>query len=167
VSIKDAILPEFDHEMGVTRKLLDRLPDGDMAWKPHDKSMSMGQLAQHVADIPTWAGAIFDKPSYDLAEGGESPQPKQAASRAAALDAFDKAVAEARARLTTKSDAELMAPWSLKRDGQEIFTVPVIGAFRSFILNHSIHHRGQMSVYLRVRNVPIPSIYGPSADEGM
>lgn len=167
MSIKDAILPEFDHEMATTRKLLDRIPDAELGWKPHHKSFSMGELASHIAQIPGWAGAIIDKPLYDLADSGEDAKPKQASSRAQVVGEFDRAVAEARGKIAGKSDAELMAMWSLKRGGTEMFSAPTMVALKSFIINHTIHHRGQLSVYLRLKNVPVPSIYGPSADEGM
>jgi len=166
VAIKDALLPEFDHEMGVTRKLLERVPEADFGWKPHEKSFSMGALAAHLAQIPEWSAVILDQPSFDLdpkAEHGSQPP----TSRAQLLAAFDTTVAEARGRLAGKSDGELMADWTFKREGQTMFTAPAVAAFKSFILNHSIHHRGQFSVYLRLRNVPLPAMYGPSADEAM
>jgi len=166
VALKDALLPEFDHEMGVTRKLLERVPDADLGWKPHDKSFSLGDLAAHLAQIPHWSAAILDQPSYDIetVESGDRTSPTRGADVVAA---FDRAVAAARARLSAKSDGELMAPWTLKKGGQDMFTAPALAAFKSFIVNHSVHHRGQLSVYLRLRDVPVPSIYGPSADEPM
>lgn len=170
MSITDGVLPEFDHEMGLTRRLLDRVPDTELAWKPHEKSMTLGELAWHLADIPHWVGAIFDASSFDLdseeARHEGTRGPRQPASRAEVIERFDRNVADARAKLVARTDGELLAPWSLTRGGQELFTVPRVGAFRSFILNHSIHHRGQLSVYLRLRNVPLPPLYGPSADEG-
>ncbi len=170
MSITEGLLPEFDHEMGVTRRLLERVPDAALAWTPHEKSMTLGQLAWHLSDIPHWIGAILDAPSFDLVAdvpaGERDAGPKQPASRADVLARFDGVVASGRAKIAQKTDAEWLAPWSLKRGGQEVFTVPRLGALRSFILNHSIHHRGQLSVYLRLRDVPVPAIYGPSADEG-
>lgn len=166
MALKDSLLPEFDHEMGVTRKLLDRLPDADLGWKPHQKSFSLGELAAHLAQIPHWSAAILDQPSYDLESGGDDA--RQAPTKGAdVVKAFDQSVAAARATLAGKSDGELMAAWTLKKGGQDMFTLPVIAAFKSFIINHSIHHRGQLSVYLRLRDVPLPAIYGPSADEPM
>ena len=164
MALKDALLPEFDHEMGVTRKLLERVPDADLGWKPHHKSFSLGDLAAHLAQIPHWSAAILDRPSYDIetVESGDRTSPTRGADVVAA---FDQAVAAARARLSSKSDGELMAPWTLKKGGQDMFTAPALAAFKSFIVNHSIHHRGQLSVYLRLRNVPLPSMYGPTADE--
>jgi uncharacterized damage-inducible protein DinB len=167
LGIKDALLPEFDHEMGVTRKLLARLPEADMAWTPHAKSFSLGALAAHLSQIPQWAGTILDESSYDIATAGKDPSRTVPTTRAQVLEAFDHAVAEARAKFAARSDAELMAPWTLKRAGQEVFTSPRVAAFKSFIINHSIHHRGQFSVYLRLRDVPLPAIYGPTADEPM
>ena len=166
MALKDALLPEFDHEMGVTRKLLERVPDADLGWKPHHKSFSLGDLAAHLAQIPHWSAAILDQPSYDIetVESGDRTSPTRGADVVAA---FDRAVAAARARLSAKSDGELMAPWTLKKGGQDMFTAPALAAFKSFIVNHSIHHRGQLSVYLRLRNVPLPSMYGPTADEPM
>ncbi len=166
MAIKDALLPEFDHEMGVTRKLLERVPETDFGWKPHEKSFSLGALAAHLAQLPEWSAVILDQPSFNLEPRSEHA-PTLPASRAQMLAAFDQAVAAARGRLSGKSDGELMAGWTFQREGKTMFTVPAVAAFKSFIVNHSIHHRGQLSVYLRLRNVPVPAIYGPSADEPM
>ena len=166
MGLKDGLLPEFDHEMGVTRKLLQRVPDADLGWKPHEKSFSLGSLAAHLAQIPHWSAAILDQSSYDL--DTPAPDDRQPPTRGAdVVAAFDRSVAAARARLDGKSDGELMAPWTLKKGGHDMFTLPAVAAFKSFVVNHSIHHRGQLSVYLRLRNVPLPAIYGPSADEPM
>ncbi len=165
MAIKDALLPEYDHEMGTTRRLLERVPEADFAWKPHDKSMTLGQLAGHLANLPRWCGAILDLSVFDLATAGEDARPRSPVSRAALLQEFDTKVGDARASIARRTDQELMAPWTLKQGTQEIFTMPRISALRSFVMNHSIHHRGQLSVYLRLRNVPLPSMYGPTADE--
>jgi uncharacterized damage-inducible protein DinB len=164
MAIKDALLPEFDHEMGTTRRLLERVPEADFAWKPHDKSMSLGQLAGHIAHIPAWCDSILGSSYFDAAEMPEEARPKAPESGAALLAAYDKNVAAARARLASCGDAEMMGSWTLKNGGAEVFTMPRAAVLRSFILSHSIHHRGQLSVYLRLRNVPLPSIYGPTAD---
>ena len=161
MAIVDALMPEFDREMTTTRKLLERVPDDKFDWKPHHKSMSLGQLAQHVATVPTWGSVTVTQPGIDL--GGE-PLPA-AKTRSELLAMFDKAVADTRAALDGKSDAELAAPWTLKAKGQTIFTAPKAAVWRSFVMNHLIHHRGQLSVYLRMQDVAIPSIYGPSGDE--
>jgi uncharacterized damage-inducible protein DinB len=164
--IKDALLPEYDHEMGTTRRLLDRVPEADFAWKPHERSMSLGQLSGHLANIPTWCGLVLENTVFDLDSLGRDLRSKEPPSRAGLLQEFDAKVAAARANLAQRTDAELLSPWTLESGGREIFTLPRISALRSFVMNHSIHHRGQLSVYLRLRNVPLPPIYGPTADEG-
>jgi uncharacterized damage-inducible protein DinB len=158
----DALLPEFDHEMTVTRKLLERVPDDRLAWKPHAKSYSLGQLAQHVATIPMWGSVTLSESEIDI---GGTPSPGPAGSRAEILSIFDGHVAKTRAALVGKSDGELMAPWALKRDGHVIFSMPKASVWRSFVMSHLIHHRAQLGVYLRMQDVPLPSSYGPSADE--
>jgi uncharacterized damage-inducible protein DinB len=161
--IKEGLVAEYDHEMGTTRKLLERLPEAQLSWKPHEKSMSLGALATHVASIPHWAGLILNEPFFDLASAPPSPEAKT--SREDILNVFDESTRRARASMD-KSDAEYTARWALKRAGHEMFSMPRIAAFRSFVISHIIHHRGQLSVYLRLNNVPVPAIYGPSADEG-
>lgn len=163
MALVDALLPEFDHEMTVTRKLLERVPDDKLAWRPHQKSMSLAGLATHVSNLPNWGGAILTELSFDLAEA--PPNLEEKSSRADILAAFDASSKRTRG-LLDKSDAELLAPWSLRRGGQEVFTLPRVAAFRTFVLYHVVHHRGQLSVYLRLNDVPVPAIYGPSADEG-
>jgi uncharacterized damage-inducible protein DinB len=159
----DALLPEFDHEMSVTRKVLERVPGDKFEWKPHPKSMSFGALAQHVANLPLWGAMTLSQSELDL--GGQQQVPA-ATSRTDLLAGFDQRVKETRALLAATSDAELMAPWTLKRDGHTIFSMPKAAVWRSFVLSHLIHHRAQLSVYLRLNDVPVPSMYGPSADEG-
>jgi uncharacterized damage-inducible protein DinB len=161
--IKDALLAEYDHEMATTRKLLERIPDGNLAWKPHEKSRSLGDLATHLASLLLWTPLILNEFSFDLVNS--PPNGAGAAARADVLSAFDRSTSRARLCLD-KTDAELMAPWTLQRDGQQMFTLPRAAAFRTFVLSHVVHHRGQLSVYLRLTGVPVPAIYGPSADEG-
>lgn len=163
MAIKDALLAEYDHEMGTTRKLLERIPDAHLGWKPHEKSMSLGGLATHLANIPQWGSTILSDASFDLASG--PPSVTERGSRGEILAAFDEATREARGKMDM-SDAEYLGHWALKRGDQEMFSMPRSAAFRSFVLNHLIHHRGQLSVYLRLNNIPVPAIYGPSADEG-
>jgi uncharacterized damage-inducible protein DinB len=158
----DALLPEFDHEMTVTRKLLERVPEDQFDWKPHQKSMALGELAQHVATIPLWGAVTLTQSELDVAAGD---RPAAIRTRAELLAAFDRQVQETRGVLAGRTDAELMAPWALKRGGHTIFSMPKAAVWRSFVLSHLIHHRGQLSVYLRMRDVPLPSMYGPSADE--
>ena len=164
MAIKDALLPEFDHEMATTRRLLERLPEAELAWKPHVKSMALGQLAGHIANLPQWCTATLASTVFDL-DSLPVPRAEPPSSRAAVIEEFDGKVAAARSQLMLTSDAEFMTPWTLKKGGQEVFTLPRISAIRSFVMNHLIHHRGQLSVYLRLKDVPLPSIYGPTADE--
>jgi uncharacterized damage-inducible protein DinB len=162
MAMRDGVLAEFDHEMATTRKLLARVPDDKLAWRPHERSRTMRALAMHLAHIPHWGDFILTHTAIDLAD--HPPITDEKASRAELLEYFDGKVRIARAALD-KTDAELVAPWTLQRSGQEMFTLPRVAAFRTFVLYHSVHHRGQLSVYLRLNNVPVPSIYGPTADE--
>ena len=166
MALMDALLPEYDHEIGTTRRLLERAPEREFGWKPHEKSMSLGRLVSHLAEIPSWGSTIISGSSYDLTGYGDAQQSGKLKSRAEVLAAFDKHVAAARATIVPKTDAELLAPWTLKKDGHDMFTLPKVAVLRNLVLNHLIHHRGQLSVYLRLKNVPIPPMYGPSADEG-
>ena len=162
MALVDALLPEFDREMTTTRKVLERVPEDKFAWKPHAKSFSLGALAAHVATLPTWGKETLDKSEIDIA-GGQPPAAP--ASKAELLTAFDRHVAATRSALAGRSDAELLATWTLKRGGTTIFSMPKTAVLRSFVFSHLIHHRGQLCVYLRLLDVPVPSIYGPSADE--
>jgi len=166
MALKDALLPEFDHEMGTTRRLLERVPQADFAWTPHDKSSSMGKLAGHIAAIPQWVPVTLDNTTFDVATSTEDQRGKVPASVVDLLKTFDGNVKSARAKIDEQTDPALFATWTLMQGTQEIFTMPKIAVLRSFIMNHMIHHRGQLSLYLRLRNVPVPAIYGPSADEG-
>ena len=165
MAITDALLPEFDHEMATTRRLLERVPDSRFAWKPHAKSMSLGELSTHLAHIPFWCTATLRATSLDLATIADEARPKVPASRELLLKTFDDKFGTARELLAKSTDAELLVPWTLKNGDQEFFTMPRVMALRSFVMNHSIHHRGQLSVYLRLNDVPVPPIYGPTADE--
>ena len=165
MAMRDALLPEFDHEMATTRRLLERVPEAEFAWKPHDKSMALGQLAGHVANLPQWCSLMLDATVFDLDSMPSDPRPKLPESRAALVAEFDAKVGRAREQLARTTDPDLMTPWTLKKGGHEIFTLPRVSAIRSFVMNHLIHHRGQLSVYLRLRDVPVPPIYGPTADE--
>jgi uncharacterized damage-inducible protein DinB len=162
--LKDGLLAEYDHEMATTRKLIERIPEDKMAWKPHARSMSLGALARHVSQLPHWGDAILNHPLFDLVDA-PPPNIDGPRTRDEILTEFEQCARATRASLD-KSDSELTAPWTLKRSGQEIFTMPRIAAFRSFVLYHMVHHRGQLSVYLRLNEIPVPAIYGPSADEG-
>jgi uncharacterized damage-inducible protein DinB len=158
-------LPEFDHEAATTRALLERVPESRAEWRPHAKSMSLGELAIHIAGIPHWAPITLQQAEFDWnpLDGRRYPQPAFE-SLAAAVALYDAGVQSARAMLAAMTDGELMVVWTLKNGGRPVFSMPRFGVFRSFVLNHTVHHRGQLSVYLRLCDVPLPSIYGPSAD---
>jgi len=167
MALSAALLPEFDQEMANTRKTLERVPDSKFSWKPHEKSGAMGWLAGHVASIPGWLAFTIKQDSLDLAPGGVQMQPPPPPRNNKELLAeFDKNVKEGRAVLAAASDAELMKPWSLLNNGKVTMTLPKVAVVRGFVMNHLIHHRAQLGVYLRLNNIPVPAIYGPSADEG-
>jgi uncharacterized damage-inducible protein DinB len=167
MSLSESLLPEFDREMANTRKTLERVPDDKWDWKPHEKSTAMGGLATHLTNITLWAIFTIDNDSIDLAPGGKPlPGAELVKSQAELLELFDNNAAKARAAIAGASDADLSKPWTLKANDKEIFTLPKIAVLRSFIMNHMIHHRAQLGVYLRLNDLPVPAIYGPSADEG-
>jgi len=167
MKISEMFLPEFDQEMANTRKTLERIPEDKLDWKPHEKSMPLGRLAGHLAELTGWTSATLKQDKFDFQPPGAPPyQPFIPKSRKEVLDAFDKGAKEARAAIIDSSDQQLMANWSLMRGGQTLMTMPRTAVLRSFVMNHIIHHRAQLGVYLRLNNVPVPSIYGPSADEG-
>jgi uncharacterized damage-inducible protein DinB len=149
--------------MTSTRKTLERVPDGKFAWKPHEKSFAMGALATHVANLPSWVGIAMSTESLDVSQPFAPPK---ADTRQELLAMFDQNVAAARAVIAGASDADMMKSWSLKMGEKTMFTMPRAAVLRSFFMNHIIHHRAQLTVYLRLNNLPVPSLYGPSADEG-
>jgi uncharacterized damage-inducible protein DinB len=164
--ISELLLPEFDQEMANTRKVLERCPENKFTWKPHDKSFAMGALATHIAAMTGWLADTMTKDTYDIAPVGQEPYKEEPAKTQTELLArFDGGVAKARKALEGASDEHWMKTWSLLSGGQALFTMPRYTAVRSFIFNHVIHHRAQLGVYLRLNNVPVPAIYGPSADE--
>jgi uncharacterized damage-inducible protein DinB len=164
--IRDALLPEFDQEMANTRKTLERCPEDKFGWKPHPKSFSMVALATHIANMTGWAVDTIAKDSFDVAPPGAPPYKEQlVTSRPELLALFDKNAAAARAALAGASDEHLAKTWSLLAGGETLLSMPRIACIRSFVMNHTIHHRAQLTVYLRLNDVPVPAIYGPSADE--
>jgi uncharacterized damage-inducible protein DinB len=165
MKISDALLPEFDIEMANTRRTLERIPEDKMNWQPHEKSMTLARLAGHVAELPWFATTTLATDSLNLSSG--EFKPLIATSRRQVLDAFDEKAAEARGAIAGASDEHWMKPWSLEFQGKTIFTMPRVAVVRSMMLNHIIHHRAQLGVYLRLNNIPVPAIYGPSADEGV
>jgi len=166
MSLGTGILPEFDQEMATTRHLLERTPGARLAYRPHPKSWTLGELATHVATLPSWAVLTIQESELEM---GTPDAPAQRAQEAKSpgelLERFDMHVKAARSAIGNASDATLLGDWSLLSGGQVMFTLPRIAVLRSFVMNHLIHHRGQLSVYFRLCDVPLPSIYGPTADE--
>jgi uncharacterized damage-inducible protein DinB len=161
MSLSDALLPEFDQEMATTRRVLERVPSDQGAWKPHPKSFSMAHLAQLVSRMPGWITQMMKETRLDLSA---APNYSNETTEALLAD-FDRNVKEARAALAAAQDEDFSAPWSLGSGDRVFFTMPR-GAVVRQTINHLVHHRGQLTVYLRLVNVPVPSIYGPTADEG-
>jgi uncharacterized damage-inducible protein DinB len=159
--IGESLLPEFDQEMAITRKVLARVPGGKAEWKPHPKSFAIGHLAQLLAGMPGWLTSILEKPSLDLASGGKYTFEKTETL----LETFDRNVSAARAALAAVKDASLDEMWSLTM-GDRVLSTDPRGAVVRNTISHLAHHRGQMTVYLRLLDVPVPSTYGPTADEG-
>jgi uncharacterized damage-inducible protein DinB len=164
--ISDALLSEFDHEMATTRKCLVRIPDDKFSYKPHPKSFDLGGLALHIAMMLEWGVVTLQSGSFDFAPVGGAPYvPPVARNNAELVAMFDKASAAFRAALAATDNDAMMAPWSLLRGGENVFTMPRAAVLRGMIFNHIVHHRGQLSVYLRMCDIPVPALYGPSADE--
>jgi uncharacterized damage-inducible protein DinB len=156
------LLPEFDQEIKNTRRLLECIPDGKFDYKPHDKSMTLGRLAGHVAEIPSYGTATIRLDKLEM-KGGE--QQFTPTTKKEVLEAFDKYAAEARAAIAGASDEDLAKIWSFHYAGKEVFSMPRVAVLRGMMMNHLIHHRAQLGVYLRMNNVEFPGMYGPSADE--
>jgi uncharacterized damage-inducible protein DinB len=162
MSISASLLPEFDAEMANTRKILERVPDDKFDYKPHEKSMALGRLASHIAEMPNWATHTIEMEVLEMTPG---QKPYLAENTAQLLSDFDKYVAESRALLEGVSDEDLHKTWTFRYAGKDIMSMPRIAVLRSVVMNHMIHHRAQLGVYLRLNEVEIPGMYGPSADE--
>jgi uncharacterized damage-inducible protein DinB len=168
MSIAASMLPEFDMEMANTRKTLERIPADKFDFKPHEKSMSMINLATHIANMVDWGTTTLTQDEFDMQPPGTEPYKELPASSVAELlEKFDTNATAMRAALTTVTDEAMMKGWSLLSGGNVIFTQPRAGVLRGMIFNHLVHHRAQLSVYLRMNDVPVPALYGPSADEGI
>ena len=163
MSMSQAILGEFDHEAASTRKMLEVVPEDKLGWQPHEKSMTLSRLAGHIAEIPGWASEMVGKDHFDL--GGGNYQPVQPDSIAELLAAHDRSVAAFQAALEGADDATLFQPWALRSGDEVLLQMPCIAALRGFVLSHVVHHRGQLSVYLRLHEVALPQVYGPTADQ--
>lgn len=162
------VLAEFDAEMANTRKSLERITDDKFSWKPHSKSWSMGELAAHIANLPVWAVMTMKQGSLDLAPPDSQGQPPRPATNTVkqVLAVFDENLSSARQAISDTTDSDWEKPWTLLNRGQKVFTMPRHMVLRRFFMNHIIHHRAQIGVYLRLNDVPVPPHYGPSADEG-
>lgn len=166
MSYAETVLPEFDQETAKTRKVLERVPVDKLDWRPHPKSNTIGWNANHLAEIPGWVEATLTKPSWDFAPvDGPRYQSPKLTTRQAILDLFDRNVAAARKAIAAVKDEHMTQSWSLLQAGKPFFTMPRTAMIRNFILNHLIHHRAILCVYLRLNDVPVPGMYGPSADE--
>jgi len=162
MSLATSILPEFDHEMTTTRRVLAQVPPDRFGWKPHPKSWPMGGLANHISNLPHWAVITIQQDSFDVAPPGDAPfRAPEAKTPAELMAQFERNVAAAREAISGAGDALLMKPWTLQSGGQTVFTMPRVAALRFFVMNHLIHHRGQLSLYFRLADLPVPAVYGP------
>jgi uncharacterized damage-inducible protein DinB len=165
MSIVRTFIPQFDHEMGTTRRVLEVVPEADAAWRPHPKSSTLGDLASHIAILARWCKFVVQQPELDLGLPANAAIARLPFNTSADLLAkFDDYVLEARSALEPITDDAMRESWTLKNRGATVFSLPRVAVLRGFILSHMIHHRGQLTVYLRLRDVPIPSVYGPTAD---
>lgn len=166
MSYAETILPEFDQEVAGTRKVLERLPDDKLDWKAHPKSNTIGWNANHLAEMPGWVEGTLNQDAWDIAPAdGEHYQTPQLTSKQEILDLFDRNVAAARRALESVGDETMSKTWSLLRGGTPLFTMPRSVVIRTFVLNHTVHHRAILCVYLRLNDIPVPGMYGPSGDE--
>ena len=161
MALIDILLPEYDREIATTRALIEAGRELDLTWRPDARARTIGELVTHLTEITAWTSIVMTRDSYDMVN---RPDTQQAVLLATILDRFDSSASEGRAALVGRIDGELTADWQLERKGHLVFTLPRISVFRVLVLNHLIHHRGQLSVYLRVRGARVPSIYGPTAD---
>ena len=168
MSIAESLLPEFDRETGLTRQLLERVPNEKASWKPHPKSFSLGDLSLHIANLLTWAVSTMKQTEFDVnPPGGPGFAPLKFESVGTTLKTLDENVRTTRAVIAGATDGEMMVMWTFKNGGKTVFSMPRIAVLRSFVMNHMIHHRGQLTVYLRELDVPLPQMYGPTADSPM
>ena len=165
MTIAEMLLPEFDREVAATRKTLERVPDDRFDWRPHEKSTTMGGLTTHLSNLLSWAVHAIEKDSIDIAPGGVPVRAEPVRSAAEAVEIFDRNAAAARSAIAGADDARMAGTWTLFANGNRIFAQPRAGVLRGMVMNHMIHHRAQLGVYLRLNDVPVPAVYGPSADE--
>ncbi|MFQ5772259.1 MAG: DinB family protein [bacterium] len=165
MNLIDPVIAELQQEANTTRKMLAVIPENKLSWTPHEKSMSLGRLAAHLAEIPGWVDALVVQDELDLGQSDYTPQ--VASNMSETLESFDNNLAKALEILKQQSNERLLATWRLKKDGEVLVEMPRMAVIRTWLLSHLIHHRGQLSVFLRLQNVPLPQVYGPTADEGM
>ena len=156
------VIPEFDREFAETRRSLERIPEDKFDWKPHEKSFTLHQLAAHVAEIARWVPVTLNMDEFDIDAPYDRVVPE---TKEEILAHFDEGVAEARSLIEAVTSDQLVSTWSMKKGGEVTMSMPKGVVLRSFILNHNVHHRAQLGVYLRILDVPVPGHYGPSADE--
>jgi len=164
-SLRNLALGDLDHELGRTRRTLERVPDEHLGWQPHEKSWPLGTLAAHIANLPRWSGRILERDEFDLATIAPPDPSQRPGSRDDLLRGFDAAVADLRAGLDAADDHALSARWTLRQGERVVMTIPRAAAIRTICISHMIHHRGQLTVYLRQVGAAVPALYGPSADE--
>lgn len=163
MALSESLLPEFDLEMDATRRALERVPDERFDWRPHERSMTLHDLAAHLAELPQWAVETLGREELDLGTGGwERPEIETTED---VLARFDETAAAARGAIEEATDERWFSSWTLKNEGEEIFSSPRVGVVRRMVMNHIVHHRGQLTVYLRLLEVPVPQTFGPTADE--
>ena len=166
MSIAQSLLPEFDAEMKATRIVLERVPEDKLGWRPHEKSSPLGHLALHIARLLRWGTMTFDRTEFDLASPeGQKEKSAPPRNREEVLQTFDRNLAAARQALLSASDSDFMTGWTLAVGDKKLFTLPRAAVYRQMVMNHLIHHRAQLTVYYRLVGVPVPSLYGPTADE--
>lgn len=163
--VRQLALGDFEQEMAQTRRVLERVPDDQIDFKPHPKSFSLGQLAAHLATLPQWLVSIVTADDFDLATVERGDPASQPRTRDALLAKFDESAAAVRAALDGADDQALLATWTLRKGDHVVFALPRAAAMRTIGISHMVHHRGQMTVYLRLLDIPVPGLYGPSADE--
>jgi uncharacterized damage-inducible protein DinB len=161
--LNDALLPEYDREMALTRRVMEQIADTDLTWRPDEKSCTIGRLANHMADLPAWSLAILEHSSFDLESFPHGRT--DATSCAAVLELFDRNAAAARAALAMRTDGEYLARWTFRKEGRNVFSLPKAAVIRTMVMNHMIHHRGELTVYLRLLGVPVLALYGPGEDD--
>jgi uncharacterized damage-inducible protein DinB len=166
MALAQALLPEFEHEMATLRRVIERIPADRLDYRPHPKSFTLGDLANHAATIPGWTISTMTETELDFGlPETQARQPKPSTTTEGLLRTLDAGVEGALKALNSASDEDFRVIWTLKNQGQVLLAMPRIAVYRSFVMNHLIHHRAQLAVYLRLLDVPVPSIYGPSADE--